>query len=71
MMNLNNMPMATNRFDVYDIAQDKLKTMKICMDNDIPCPKTLTDIKDVEVLRELRLCILLLLTTHWLRSCWI
>lgn len=43
--------LATNRFDVYDIAQDKLKTMKICMDNDIPCPKTLTDIKDVEVLR--------------------
>ncbi len=44
--------LATNQFAVYDIAQDKLKTMKICMDNDIPCPKTLTEIRDVEALRE-------------------
>ena len=43
--------LATNQFDVYDIAQDKLKTMKICMDNDIPCPKTLTDVRNIEDLR--------------------
>jgi predicted ATP-grasp superfamily ATP-dependent carboligase len=43
--------LATNQLVVYDLAQDKLKTMKICMDNDIPCPKTLTEIKNVEALR--------------------
>ena len=34
--------------DVYDIAQDKNKTMKICMENDIPCPKTLLNISKIE-----------------------
>lgn len=44
--------LATNKFDVYDIAQDKLKTMKICMDNGIPCPKTLTEVEDIEDIRD-------------------
>ena len=37
----------TNDKDVYDIAGDKLKTMKVCMDNGIPCPITFTDICDI------------------------
>ena len=43
---------ATNPFDIYDLAQDKLKTMKICMENNIPCPQTLTGIKNVESLKD-------------------
>ena len=42
---------ATNPFDIYDLAQDKLKTMQICMENNIPCPQTLTGIKNVESLK--------------------
>lgn len=29
-----------NDFDVFSLAIDKKKTMQICMQNDIPCPKT-------------------------------
>lgn len=39
-----------NDWDVYEIAGNKNKTMKICMENNIPCPKTLigvASIKDV------------------------
>lgn len=43
---------ATNPFDIYDLAQDKLKTMQICMENNIPCPQTLTGIKNVESLKD-------------------
>ena len=31
---------AANDWEVFQYASDKLKTMKICMENDIPCPKT-------------------------------
>lgn len=31
---------AANDWEVFQYASDKLKTMKVCMDNDIPCPKT-------------------------------
>lgn len=31
---------AANDWDVFQYASDKLKTMKVCMDNNIPCPKT-------------------------------
>ena len=31
---------AVNDWDVFQFASDKLKTMKVCMDNGIPCPKT-------------------------------
>lgn len=31
---------AVNDWEIFQYASDKLKTMKICMDNDIPCPKT-------------------------------
>ena len=31
---------AANDWDVFQYASDKLKTMKVCMENDIPCPKT-------------------------------
>jgi D-aspartate ligase len=42
---------ATNNWEIYDIAQDKLKTMKICMENNIPCPITLTSVNSVEDIR--------------------
>jgi len=29
-----------NNWDIYTKAIDKLQTMKVCMENDIPCPKT-------------------------------
>ncbi|HHX70055.1 MAG TPA: ATP-grasp domain-containing protein [Gallicola sp.] len=45
--------LATNPFDIYDLAQDKLKTMQICMENNIPCPQTLTGIRDVESLKDI------------------
>ena len=31
---------AVNDWDIFRIASDKLETMKVCMENDIPCPKT-------------------------------
>ena len=31
---------AVNDWEIFQYASDKLKTMKVCMDNDIPCPKT-------------------------------
>lgn len=33
--------------ELFYIAYDKLNTMKICMDNNIPCPKTLLNIETV------------------------
>ncbi len=32
--------LAVNNWEVFEYASDKLKTMKVCMDNDIPCPRT-------------------------------
>lgn len=46
---------AANDWDVFQYASDKLKTMKVCMDNDIPCPKTyvadetLTDLSKLDL----------------------
>lgn len=37
-----------NDIDVFDYAQDKNNVMKVCMENDIPCPKTIYDAKTVE-----------------------
>lgn len=34
---------AVNDWDVFCLSSDKLKTMKICMDNNIPCPMTIVD----------------------------
>lgn len=31
---------SVNSWDIFSLAIDKLKTMQICMDNGIPCPKT-------------------------------
>lgn len=41
---------AVNNFDVFMIAYDKLNTMRVCMENNIPCPKTILakDIKDID-----------------------
>lgn len=45
---------AANDWDVFQYASDKLKTMKVCMDNGIPCPQTyisekLDDLKDMKL----------------------
>lgn len=31
---------AVNDLDVFQYARDKMKTMQVCMENDIPCPKS-------------------------------
>lgn len=33
-------------WDKFQYACDKLKTMQVCMDNNIPCPKTFTSLED-------------------------
>lgn len=38
----------SNDLEVFDIAHDKNKTMKICMDNNIPCPKTYLNLSSIE-----------------------
>jgi len=35
-------------WETLQIAADKLNTMRICMDNDIPCTKTLLDISSIQ-----------------------
>lgn len=46
---------AVNDWEIFQCASDKLKTMQICMANDIPCPKTfiadesLTDISSMKL----------------------
>lgn len=45
---------ASNDRDVFEIAQDKLSVMKICMENEIPCPKTVTDITSPDDAKQLR-----------------
>lgn len=39
---------AVNEWPVFQMAADKQKTMEACMDNGIPCPKTLRDVTNVE-----------------------
>lgn len=36
-----------NNQDVFDYAQDKNNVMKVCMENDLPCPMTIFDAKSV------------------------
>ena len=38
---------ASNDWDVYRLAGDKLSTMKLCMENNIPCPYTLSEVNDL------------------------
>ena len=46
---------AANDWKIFQLASDKLQTMKICMDNNIPCPKTfiadesLTDLSKLDL----------------------
>ena len=37
-----------NDQDVFDYAQDKNNVMKVCMENDLPCPMTIYDAKSVD-----------------------
>ncbi len=43
---------AANDPDVFDKSQDKLEVMKICMENNIPCPLTYTSIKAPEEVKQ-------------------
>lgn len=42
-----------NDWNIFRIAMDKYETMRICMDNDIPCPKTLFSLEAVSSFNEL------------------
>ena len=46
---------AANDWDVFQFASDKLKTMKVCMENGIPCPKTFVADDELEDLSSLDL----------------
>jgi predicted ATP-grasp superfamily ATP-dependent carboligase len=35
-------------WEKFQFACDKLKTMQVCMENNIPCPKTFTSLEDFE-----------------------
>lgn len=37
-----------NDKEIFDRANDKNEVMRVCMENDIPCPKTLFGVKNVE-----------------------
>ncbi len=39
---------AVNDWNVYQAISDKLEVMRVCMDNEIPCPKTYFGIKSIE-----------------------
>lgn len=40
--------MAVNDWDVFRMASDKLNTMKVCMENGIPCPFTIQNADSIE-----------------------
>ncbi len=44
---------AANDRDVFKIAQDKLSVMKICMENAIPCPKTIVNVSSATDVKQL------------------
>lgn len=44
---------ASNDKEVFETAQDKLSVMKICMENGIPCPKTITEICSIDAAKQL------------------
>ena len=37
-----------NDKEIFDLANDKNEVMRVCMENDIPCPKTVFNIRTVE-----------------------
>jgi len=39
---------ASNDWDTFQLAGDKLQTMRICMENGIPCPYTLSEITSLD-----------------------
>lgn len=43
---------AANDWDVFQMASDKQNTMRVCMDNGIPCPYTLFDVETIEDIME-------------------
>ncbi len=42
----------SNDKDIFNAASDKENVMKVCMDNNIPCPKTYFDIDTIEKLKQ-------------------
>lgn len=41
-----------NDKDVFDKANDKEEVMRVCMNNNIPCPKTVFDVSSIEELKQ-------------------
>lgn len=41
--------------EVFDAANDKLNVMRVCMENGLPCPATVTDVTSVEELHHRRI----------------
>lgn len=39
---------AVNDWDVFQMASDKLNTMKVCMENDLPCPYTIQNAETLD-----------------------
>lgn len=46
---------AANDWDVFQCASDKLRTMSICMENDIPCPQTYVADETLDDLSQMKL----------------
>lgn len=46
---------AANDWEIFEMASDKLKTMRVCMENDIPCPQTYVADETLEDLSQLKL----------------
>lgn len=44
---------ATNDWEIFNLAFDKLNTMAICMENNIPCPLTILDLQAMEDLEKI------------------
>ncbi|UJL45816.1 ATP-grasp domain-containing protein [Virgibacillus sp. NKC19-16] len=56
---------ATNDSKVFNKAFDKLNTMEICMNNDIPCPQTFIDVKSIEDLKGIKYPVVIKPRSSW------
>lgn len=53
-----------NDSDVFDAAFNKENVMRVCMENDIPCPKTLFNVHSVEEVKESGISFPLIIKPH-------
>src|SRR5699024_5306475 len=56
---------ATTDWEIFNNAFDKLNTMKICMDNGIPCPKTILNVESVDDLKEMKFPVVIKPRSGW------